>query len=68
MDVEQLWNKPESGKLKHPEESLLSMTCSTTYSKSTRLVLSWSTVRRVSRLGYVVAMKNRFNFCHLLAI
>ena len=68
MDVEQWWNKPESGKLKDPEETFVSTACSATNSKSTRLVLSWSTVRRVSRLGYVVAMKNRFNFCHLLAI
>jgi len=41
MDVEQWWNNSEGGKMKDPEETLLSTTCSTTYSKSTRVVLSW---------------------------
>jgi len=41
MDVEQLWNNPKRGKEKDPEETCISTTCSTTYSKSTSLVLSW---------------------------
>jgi hypothetical protein len=68
MDVEQWWNKHEKGKQKDPEEAFLSTTCSTTYSTSTLLVLVWVTSGRVSGLSCVVAMKNRFNFSHLLAI
>jgi hypothetical protein len=68
MGVEQWWNKLERSKQKDPEETFLSTTFSITYSTSTRLVLSWITAERQGRLSCGVAMKNRFNFSHLLAI
>jgi hypothetical protein len=68
MDVEQRWNKPEKGKRKDPEETFLNTTFSTTYSTSTRLVLSWAIAGRVSRLRFGGVLKNSFNFSHLLAI
>jgi len=57
MDVEQWWNNTESGKMKDPEETFISTTCSTTFSKSTRLVLSWATAARVILLSCGLAMK-----------
>jgi hypothetical protein len=68
MGVEQWWNSPESDKLKDTEETFFGTKFSTTYSTSTRLVARWATARRDSRLSCGVAMKNRFNFSHLLAI
>jgi len=62
------WNSPESDKLKDTEESFLSTNCSTTYFKSTRLVLRWATAGRDTILICDVAVKNRFNFSILLAI
>jgi hypothetical protein len=63
-----MWNNPEKGKTKDPEETFLSTTCSTTYSTSIRLVLSWVTAGSVGRLSCGVATKNRFNSSHLLVI
>jgi len=68
MDVEQWWNNPERFKQKNSEETFINMTCSTTYSTSTRLVLGWATAWRVSGQSCGVAVKNRFNCSHLLAI
>jgi hypothetical protein len=68
MDVERRWNNRERGKPKDPEETFIRTSCSATYSTSTRLVLRSATSGKVSRLSCGVAMKNRLNLSHLLAI
>jgi hypothetical protein len=67
MNVEQWRNNAGRDKKKDLEEAFLSLTSFITYSTSNRLVMSWVTVGRVSRLSCVVAMK-RLKFLFLLAI
>jgi hypothetical protein len=61
MDVEQWKNNTERQKEKYTEETFLSTASSATYYMSTRLVLSWVTAGRFSRLSCGVATTNRLS-------